>query len=68
MGHHTDTLKGKVKEATGTVTGDDSLRREGKMDQFSGDVKRKGESLSDKTSDKLRDAADSLDRQASKHT
>jgi hypothetical protein len=34
-----DDAKGRVKEAGGTLTGDDSLKREGKVDQASGKVK-----------------------------
>jgi uncharacterized protein YjbJ (UPF0337 family) len=42
-----DDAKGKVKEAGGALTGDDSLKREGKVDQATGTVK-----------DKVGDAAD----------
>jgi uncharacterized protein YjbJ (UPF0337 family) len=43
----TDDIKGRVKEAGGDLTGDKSLKREGKVDKASGTVK-----------DKVGDAAD----------
>ena len=39
MGDKTDIAKGRVKEATGVLTGDDKLRAEGKKDQTVGEVK-----------------------------
>lgn len=36
-----DDLKGRVKEAAGDLTDDDSLKREGKVDRASGAVKGK---------------------------
>jgi uncharacterized protein YjbJ (UPF0337 family) len=42
-----DDLKGRVKEAGGDLTGDKSLKNEGKVDRASGTVK-----------DKVGDAAD----------
>ena len=48
----TDKLKGHAKEADGDLTGDDGLKREGKVDHAAGAVKDKiGEA-----SDKLKDA------------
>jgi uncharacterized protein YjbJ (UPF0337 family) len=44
-----DDLKGKLKEAEGKLTGDESREAEGKGDQAVGDLKDAG--------DKLRDAA-----------
>jgi uncharacterized protein YjbJ (UPF0337 family) len=40
MSGKTDEIKGRVKEAAGTITGDDHLRREGKVDQAKGKVKQ----------------------------
>ena len=34
-----DDAKGRVKEAAGSLTGDDDLKREGKVDKASGAVK-----------------------------
>jgi uncharacterized protein YjbJ (UPF0337 family) len=62
MGELTDKIKGTTKEATGRVTGDKSMQREGKLDQFSGDVKGKGNDLRDKASDKVDDMRDKMHR------
>jgi uncharacterized protein YjbJ (UPF0337 family) len=35
----TDDAKGRVQEAAGAITGDDSLKNEGKLDQGAGSVK-----------------------------
>ena len=50
---NTDNLKGRVKEAAGDVTGNKDMKREGKVDQFTGDVKEKVEQASDKVKEKL---------------
>ena len=50
----TDKLKGHAKEATGDVTGDDDLKREGKVDRASGSVKDKVGDAGDKVKDVLR--------------
>jgi uncharacterized protein YjbJ (UPF0337 family) len=47
-----DDAKGRVKEAAGSLTGDDELKNEGKVDRASGAVK---DGL-DKASDKVKDA------------
>ena len=39
MAGKTDKAKGRVKEAAGALTGDGSLKREGKLDQLVGSVK-----------------------------
>jgi len=39
MAGKTDKAKGRVKEAAGALTGDRSLKREGKIDQIVGSVK-----------------------------
>lgn len=50
MADHTgEDMKGRAKEATGAVTGDEELKREGKVDQASASVK-----------DKVGDAVDSV--------
>jgi uncharacterized protein YjbJ (UPF0337 family) len=46
-----DDAKGRVKEAGGTLTGDDSLKREGKVDRASGKVKDAVGDVSDKAKD-----------------
>ncbi len=49
MGEKSEDMGGRVKEATGTLTGDKDLKNEGKVDQASASVK-----------DKVGDAADAV--------
>ena len=46
-----DEAKGRVKEAAGDLSGDDGLKREGKVDRASGTVKDKVGDASDKVKD-----------------
>ena len=48
-----DNLKGRVKEAAGDLTDDDSLKNEGKVDRASGSVKDKIDDAGDKVKDAL---------------
>ena len=48
-----DDAKGRVKEAAGDLTGDDDLKREGKVDQTTGKAKHGLDRLSDKVKDAL---------------
>jgi uncharacterized protein YjbJ (UPF0337 family) len=48
-----DETKGRVKEATGSLTGDKDLKREGRADQGAGKVKEGVERLADKVKDTL---------------
>ena len=48
-----DTAKGRLKKAAGDRTGDDDLRREGKVDEASGSVKDKVGDAADKVKDAL---------------
>jgi uncharacterized protein YjbJ (UPF0337 family) len=48
-----DDAKGRLKEAAGDLTGNDDLKREGKVDQGTGKVKDGVEKVSDKVKDKL---------------
>ena len=48
-----DDLKGRTKEAAGALSGDDDLKREGKVDQAAGDVKDKLDGAVDKVKDLL---------------
>jgi uncharacterized protein YjbJ (UPF0337 family) len=50
----TDELKGRVKEATGALTGDQKLKREGKTDQAVGKVKQQAEKIIDKVKDTIK--------------
>lgn len=47
--HKGEEMKGRTKEAAGSLTGDEDLKREGKVDQKSASVK-----------DKVGDAADTV--------
>jgi len=49
-----DEGKGRIKEAAGSLTGDDSLKNEGKVDKASGTVKDKVGDAADKVKDALR--------------
>ncbi len=51
MGENTEDLKGRAKEAGGALTGDDSLKNEGKVDQASASVKDKVGDAADKVKD-----------------
>ena len=42
-----DDVKGKAKEATGKLTGDESTEAEGKTDQSKADLKQAGEKVKD---------------------
>lgn len=46
-----DEAKGRAKEAAGSVTDDDDLKREGKLDQAKSSVKDKIDDVKDKASD-----------------
>jgi uncharacterized protein YjbJ (UPF0337 family) len=48
-----DSAKGKVKEAAGDLTGDQSLKNEGRVDQASGSIKDKVGAAADKVKDAL---------------
>jgi uncharacterized protein YjbJ (UPF0337 family) len=53
MSNKAEDLKGRAKEAAGSVTDDDDLRREGKVDQASAKVKEKAEDAVDAVKDKV---------------
>jgi uncharacterized protein YjbJ (UPF0337 family) len=46
-----DDAKGRLKEAAGAITDDDSLKNEGKIDQATGTVKDKVGDAADKVKD-----------------
>jgi uncharacterized protein YjbJ (UPF0337 family) len=48
-----DDAKGRIKEAAGDLTDDDSLKNEGKVDRATGTVKDKVGDVSDTIKDKL---------------
>ena len=49
-----DDLKGRAKEAGGDLTGDKSLKNEGKVDRATGSVKDAAGDAGDKVKDTLR--------------
>jgi uncharacterized protein YjbJ (UPF0337 family) len=49
-----DQAKGRVKEAAGDLTDDDSLKSEGKVDRAEGSVKDKVDDAADKVKDALK--------------
>jgi uncharacterized protein YjbJ (UPF0337 family) len=51
---NTDDAKGRLKEAAGSLTDDDDLKREGKVDKATGKVKEGAEKVSDKVKDALK--------------
>ena len=48
MSGKTDVVKGRIKEAAGTLTGNDRLREEGKADQVVGKTKQAVQKVADK--------------------
>ena len=53
-GGKTDELKGRVKEAAGSLTGDAKLKREGQLDQTVGKIKQTAEKVIDKAKDAVK--------------
>ena len=51
MAENLDDAKGRVKEAAGDLTDDNSLKNEGKVDRASGEVKDKVGDAADKVKD-----------------
>jgi uncharacterized protein YjbJ (UPF0337 family) len=49
-----DDAKGRVKEAAGNLTGDDDLKREGKVDKATGAAKDGVEKVAGKAKDALK--------------
>ena len=62
MTGRTDDLKGRAKEATGALTDDDDLKREGQRDQAAGSVKEKVDDAGDWAKEKVDDVKDKIDR------
>ncbi|MEA3078333.1 MAG: CsbD-like [Actinomycetota bacterium] len=55
MGEKLDEMKGRAKEATGDLTDNDRMKREGKLDQGKAEVKDKVGDVADKVTDKIKD-------------
>ncbi|MGH2684537.1 MAG: CsbD family protein [Actinomycetota bacterium] len=54
MGENMDEAKGRAKEAAGSLTGDDELKREGKVDKAKSDVKEGVDKVTDKVKDVIK--------------
>ena len=54
MPENVDDAKGRIKEAAGDLSGNDSLKNEGKVDQASGKVKDKVGDAADKVKGAIR--------------
>jgi uncharacterized protein YjbJ (UPF0337 family) len=52
---HVDEGKGRIKEAAGSLTGDQSLKNEGRVDQAKSSVKDKVDKVADKLTGKDKD-------------
>jgi len=50
---HVDEAKGRIKEAAGSLTDDDSLKNEGKVDQAKSSAKDAADKVTDKAKDVL---------------
>jgi uncharacterized protein YjbJ (UPF0337 family) len=55
MDEKRDETKCRIKEATGALTGDDDLKREGKMDRAGATVKEKTNDAVDRTKEAVND-------------
>lgn len=62
MGSNADDAKGRAKEAAGTLSGDDDLKREGKADQAGAKAKDAAEKAKDKANDAVDAAKDVFKR------
>jgi len=58
MAGKTDQVKGKVKEAVGSLTGDKDLESEGKADRHAGEAKEKLDHAQDKVEEAIDKAKD----------
>jgi len=58
MGGKTDIVKGRVKEASGALTGNEKLKEEGKTDQVVGEAKETLQKVSDKVKQVVKKVTD----------
>ena len=56
-----DQVEGEVKEQAGKLTDDESLEKEGKVQQAWGDVKEKADDLGDEAKEKVEDVKEEID-------
>jgi uncharacterized protein YjbJ (UPF0337 family) len=62
MGHTTDKIIGRAKQAVGAVTGNQTMKREGERQEDKGKLKGKLDSTIGKTQDALADLKNKVDR------
>jgi uncharacterized protein YjbJ (UPF0337 family) len=60
MGGKIDQIKGRIKEAVGVLTDDDSLTNEGKRDQVVGEVKETAERVAEKVKETVAKAVEKV--------
>jgi uncharacterized protein YjbJ (UPF0337 family) len=60
MGGKMDQIKGRIKEAAGVLTDDDSLKREGQRDQAVGEVKETVEMAAQQVKEKVERAVEKV--------
>ncbi len=60
MGKTTDQIKGRIKEAIGSLTGDKRLKREGQTDRVFGEARDKVDGVVDAATDKAGAVAHSV--------
>lgn len=48
-----DKVKGRLKQAAGSVAGDEQLKRQGERDEAAGKVKQKVDSINDRVDDAM---------------
>ena len=62
MGARTDKIFGRARQALGAITGNETMKREGRRQEDKGKVKRKVDSTIGKTQDALKDLKGKVDR------
>jgi len=61
MSGQVDKVKGRLKQAAGSVAGDERLKREGERDETAGKAKKKVDSVKDRIDDAIDDVKDRFD-------
>ena len=60
MSGRTDQIKGRIKEAVGVLTDDDSLKSEGKLDQVVGEGEGNSEEVAEKVKETVERAVETM--------
>lgn len=60
MGKNLDEAKGRIKEAAGDLSGDDDLKREGKLDRAGATVKDKADDAAERVGEAVDSVKDKL--------